>query len=72
MTAKTKTAKPKKQRSGGAGLIAAGKKPLLLGLTPEQHELIRQAAELDGRYMTQFVLHNTLIAAKTILEKKQK
>lgn len=60
---------PRKTRvkSGGARLIEAGKKAVLLGLTPEQHEKISAAAEADNRRVTQFLTHYGLKAAEKIL-----
>lgn len=60
--------KPTKQLSGGARLALAGKRPVNLGLTPEQHDTIREAAEKDGRPITQFLTHHGLAAAKKILD----
>jgi len=59
----------KKQASGGARLRAAGKRAVLLGLTPEQHTKIREAAEIDRRPVTQFLTFHGLAAAEKILKK---
>lgn len=66
MPAKSK-AKP--QASGGARLIASGKRPVSLGLLPEQHEKLSAAAALDGRPLTQFLVFHGLKAAEKILGK---
>ena len=60
---------PKKPMSGGARIKASGKSPVLLGLPPEQKEMLQRAAELDGRPLTQFLIFHGLAAAKKILEK---
>lgn len=59
-----------KQLSGGARLLAAGKKPVCLGLTEAEHGLLREAAALEGRPMTQFALFHALAAAKKLFLKK--
>jgi uncharacterized protein (DUF1778 family) len=61
---------PRKTRlkSGGTRLVEAGKKPVLLGLTPEQHEKISAAAEHEHRRITQFLTHYGLRAAEKILK----
>lgn len=58
----------KKLKSGGARMMAKGYKPVLLQLTPDQHELIRQAAVADNRPMAQFAKLAALEAAKRFLE----
>jgi uncharacterized protein (DUF1778 family) len=60
---------PKKPISGGARIKLSGKSPVLLGILPEQKEVLQKAAELDGRPMTQFLLFHALAAAKKILDK---
>ena len=60
---------PKKPMSGGARIKASGKSPMLLGVLPEQKDILRKAAAIDGRPMTQFLLFHALAAAKKILEK---
>lgn len=62
----------KKQASGGAKLKAAGKHPVLIGLTADQREKIQEAAATDGRPVTQFLVYHGLMAAKKILEKSAK
>ncbi len=63
---------PKKQpkpkpASGGARLVASGKRAMLLGLSPEDRDLIERAAKADSRPMTQFVRLAAVAAAKKIL-----
>lgn len=62
----------KKQLSGGARLIESGRRPVLLGVPGEQHDLLTEAAQADGRPLTQFLLFHGLRAAEKILGKKQK
>lgn len=59
--------RPSKPISGGARLVQSGKHPVLLGLTPEQRDIIGRAAKEDGRPLTQFFIHHGLAAAKRIL-----
>lgn len=61
--------KQAKQASGGARLKAAGKHPVLLGLTADQIATVKAAAEHDGRPVTQFLVYHGLQAAKKILGK---
>jgi len=60
---------PKKPKSGGARLAEAGKRPMLLGWTPEDRAIIEQAARLDSRPMATFVQVHALAAAKKIIQK---
>ena len=62
----------KKRRSGGADLYAAGKRPVLLRLSPAEHDLLRRAAQLDGRTMAQLMTHYGLQAVEKILKKNGK
>jgi len=57
--------KKKKQKSGGSRMMALGKKPIMLWVTPDEHARIKWAAEIDRRPMTQFILHEALIAARS-------
>jgi uncharacterized protein (DUF1778 family) len=61
--------KPQRQRSGGARLLASGRRPVTLGVEPSDHDTLRKAAQLDRRPITQFLIHYGLVAAKKILEK---
>lgn len=61
--------KTTRQASGGARLIASGRKPVLLGLTPEQYEKMGRAAEKIGLKLTQFLVFQGLAAAEKILGK---
>ncbi len=58
-----------KQESGGARLLKAGKKPILLGPTVEQKMTLDAAAAKEGRPTSQFVLFHALQAAGKILRK---
>lgn len=60
-----------KPTSGGGRLMAAGKRPMTLGLSPEQSELIEKAAEQEGRPMTNFVLYHALEHARAILKARK-
>ena len=59
-----------KPPSGGRKLMDAGRKPILLGATEAEHDLLRQAAEAERRPITQFLLHHGLVAAKKILKNR--
>lgn len=61
---------PPKPLSGGARLIRAGRKPILVGPTEGEKKILDDAAEKDGRSTTQFVLWHALVAAKKILKKE--
>ena len=61
--------KKRKQLSGGAKMKAAGKKAILLGLTPEQFDKIKLAASLEMRPVSQFVAFHTLQAAEKVIAK---
>jgi hypothetical protein len=65
-------AKTAKRISGGAGLKARGLRAMLLGWPQEDREKIEQAAQADGRPMTQFVMFHALRAAESILRKSNK
>lgn len=60
-----KTVKRKKP-SGGAFLRAAGKVPLLVGMLPDEKQIIRVAAAMDGISMCGFLLKYGLKAAEKI------
>jgi uncharacterized protein (DUF1778 family) len=45
----------------------AGRKAILLGVTPEQHALIVQAAKIELRPVTQFVIFHALQAAEQVI-----
>ena len=62
----------KRKRSGGASLVASGRKPILLGLPTDEHDILRRAAAIERRPMTQFLIHYGIAAAKKILEKSAK
>lgn len=62
----------KRQASGGRRLVASGRRPVTLGILPEDHDLLRQAAEIDRRPLTQFLIYHGLVTARKILEKSGK
>jgi uncharacterized protein (DUF1778 family) len=57
----------RKQLSGGAKMKAAGRKPILLGVTPEQLERLREAAALELRPVSQFVVYHAMRAADLVV-----
>lgn len=59
----------KRSVSGTACRRQAGKKPIQVWVTPEQWEILAQAAQADGRSVAQLVLHNALMAAMKIIQK---
>jgi uncharacterized protein (DUF1778 family) len=61
--------KKRKQMSGGAKLKAAGKKAILLGVTPDQFDRLRLAASLEMRPVTQFVTFHAVQAAERLISK---
>lgn len=58
--------KRKSKKSGGARLIASGKRPILVGPTAEQHAELSKAAAIENRPVAQFVLHHALKAAALV------
>ncbi len=61
--------KKTKQASGGARLVASGRRPMTLGLTQEQYELIQAAAQKELIPMTALTLRSVVEASKKILKK---
>ncbi len=61
----------KKRPSGGACLAKSGRRPMLIGVTPEAHQKIRLAAAWSDTSMAKFVAGAALEAAETILRKKK-
>ncbi|MCI0705768.1 MAG: DUF1778 domain-containing protein [Planctomycetia bacterium] len=61
--------KKRKQLSGGAKMKLAGKKAILLGITPEQFDKIKLAASLEMRPVTQFVTFYAVTAADAVIAK---
>lgn len=57
------------QASGGSRLKASGKRPMLLGLTPEQHARIAEAAAVGGEPMSAVATRGALREAEKILRK---
>lgn len=60
---KATTIPPAKRPSGGAKLKAAGKHAVLLGLQPGVYAVIKHAAELEMRPVTQFIVSHCYHAA---------
>jgi hypothetical protein len=58
-----KTGKPK-QKSGAQKLRDAGKRAVLLGITPEQHAELVAAARAECRPLCQYLLYYGLMAAR--------
>ena len=56
---------PSKQESGGARLMKSGRKPVQLGLTAEELDLIDRARDLAPR--TKFITRAAVQCAKKIL-----
>jgi len=48
----------------------AGYKPAQPWLSPADQELFREACQLDGRKLTQFLLHHGRMAARKIIREK--
>lgn len=61
-----------KQTSGGARLVASGKSPILLGVTGAEKKILKKAADIEKRPMTQFLLFHGIMAARKIIEKSEK
>jgi uncharacterized protein (DUF1778 family) len=61
-----------KQKSGGARLIEAGKKPVTLGLSAEDYDELKEAAISERVPLTVFFLRSGLEVARRISRKKQK
>lgn len=61
------TKRKRKAMSGGAKLKAAGKMPILLGVTPQQMKLFKKAAGLEMRPVTQWVIYHACHAAARLL-----
>lgn len=58
-----------KRPSGGARLTEKGYRPVLLGLKPDDHDILKRAALSERRPLTQFLLFHGLEAAKKIMRK---
>lgn len=56
-----------KQKSGGARLLASGRRPVALALDPQQNERARRAADLDGRSLANLALVSLMRAVDRIL-----
>ena len=55
------------KKSGNSYAARSGRTPIGVTVSPEEHEIIKQAAELDGRPKTQFVLRAALAAARKLI-----
>ena len=58
----------RKQKSGGAKMLAAGKHAVMLRLWPEELEAIAKAANLEGRPVTNFITHRAVTQALKTLD----
>ena len=56
----------RKRPSGGASMTATGKQPVQLWFTAADLEILRTAAQADGRPVTQLLAHYGLQAARKI------
>ena len=59
----------KKRLSGAAQMKASGKSAVLIGLTPDEKEVIQQAAALSRQSMASFIALHAARAAKKIVAK---
>lgn len=59
----------KKVMSGGAKLKAAGKRAIMLGIKPEVYDLLRSAADVEMRPLSQFIVVSATRAATALLKK---
>jgi uncharacterized protein (DUF1778 family) len=64
--------KEKARESGGARLVAAGRRPVSLGLLPAEYDAIKAAAEAKEMPMTEFVTTAAVRAAQSFLEKSSR
>jgi len=53
-------------------MAASGKRPVLLGVYPDDHAIPAAAAEIEKRPVTQFLLYHGVVAAKKILKESEK
>jgi uncharacterized protein (DUF1778 family) len=56
--------KKRKQLSGAAKLKKAGRRAILLGVAPDVYERLRQAADIEMRPLSRFILFHALQAAE--------
>lgn len=56
--------KPSKQKMGGTRMKELGYKPIQLWVDREDMEILKSAAEYEGRPLTRFVLRAALAAAR--------
>jgi uncharacterized protein (DUF1778 family) len=57
----------RKQPSGAAKLKRDGRHAVLLGVTPEQHAKLKEAAAIELRAVSQFVVHRAVQAAEMVI-----
>jgi len=57
----------RKQLSGAKKMKAYGKKAILLGVLPEQHERLKCAAAVELRPVSQFIIFHAMAAAEKAL-----
>ncbi len=62
------TKKPRKQKSGGAKLKAAGRKAILLGVSPAVYDKLKELARIEMRPLSQCVTFHAMKAATRILD----
>jgi uncharacterized protein (DUF1778 family) len=60
--------KRKGKQTGTRRMAQLGYKPVQLWLTKELHALVRAAAELDGRPMTQFLIQAGVAKASEVFD----
>ena len=60
-------AKLKKPLSGGAKLKAAGRRAVMLGLSPDVHAVLSQAAAIEMRPLSQFIIFYAIGAANEVI-----
>lgn len=60
------TGKPR-PRSGGAKLKASGRVAIMIGVTPEERDRLKAAAESDNRTTANFVKLAALVMARRLL-----
>jgi uncharacterized protein (DUF1778 family) len=57
----------RKHLSGGAKMKAAGRKAIMLGVSPEQYDKLKLAASLEMRPVSQFVTFYALQGAENVI-----
>lgn len=67
MVKKTPKPKRRKQLSGAQKLKAYGRRAILLGVWPEDHERLSAAAQLERRPLSQFIVFHAMQAAERLV-----